>query len=223
MKRGQRVITQRTNDRVMFEKRELLLALCGLAFEQLANRTQTIRSVRERDFAGLIQRLGGMFAGKRLQADQNSYGFNTARLRRGFGPLAAVRPDGRDLPQQRVGASFHGRDFLLWDVLGGRTKAAWFGLRVHHELVPPIVIDAHQSRVPAHPEATPHVLGRRGVERFVHFHVAIAVNAPARFMKEREAIARQWPQRRTFASFKLLADLLFRRAVQPGIRDLAFD
>ena len=53
------VVGERTNDRMLVEERQWLLAW-GTAFEKLANRLELKRTVGERRFTSLVQRLARM-------------------------------------------------------------------------------------------------------------------------------------------------------------------
>ncbi len=143
-----------------FEKLELPLLL-PMTGQPLANHPQAIGPMRQRHAASLFQIVARMLAGKMFQTHQHAHGLDATGLRRRLGPLSRVRPDRRHLPQQGVGAAFHGRDFLLRNVLGRCAEPSRLGFGMNGNLLPTIVEHADQPGVPSHPQPMPNVFRRR--------------------------------------------------------------
>ena len=60
------VIIQRSNERMLIQERQRFLQV-SLPLQQLANRPQSVATMRQGDFAGFFQRLAAMLPGQREQ------------------------------------------------------------------------------------------------------------------------------------------------------------
>jgi hypothetical protein len=89
---------------MVFDKVELLLMI-ALAFQQLADRAKMVGAMCEGRFARSIQRIGRVFFGKTLEADECTDCLHATCLRYRFTPLARVGTKSRDLTQQQDPAS----------------------------------------------------------------------------------------------------------------------
>jgi len=138
----------------------LLLLLAGVPLEQLPDCPQAMSSVGQCRSAGCVQPIARIFTGQCLQPHEHAHGFDAPDLRRRLGPLPGVRTDRRDLSQEGVRSSLHGRDFLPRDVLSRRAEPARFGLGVDGHLFEPIIEDPDQAGVPAHPQSATDVFRR---------------------------------------------------------------
>ena len=91
-----RVIVERTNDRMLAEKRQGDLCR-GLPLEQLAERLQPVNAVRKGRFTGIFQGLVGMLLVQAEQPLQHACAGNATSGDHRLCPLVRLRTNGTDL------------------------------------------------------------------------------------------------------------------------------
>ena len=101
---------------MFFNEFELLL-LIWLPLEQLADGPQSISTMGKSCPTRFFERFTAVFAGKRLETDQDAHRLDPTRLDRSLAPLTRLWTDTRDLSQQGVCSPLYRRYLLLRDVL----------------------------------------------------------------------------------------------------------
>ena len=173
---------------MIFDKIELLLLLVRVSLEQFSDRSQAISTVSQGFFAGGLEFFGGVFSGKRLQADEYADGLDASRLRHRLSPLARVMSDQVDAFEHSLRAPFHRGELLLGDVLRRSAKATWLRRGMNEDGLPVIVEDANQVTVPTHPKSATNVFRRSRIVRFVDFEMTVSIHRSSCFLETGKAI-----------------------------------
>ena len=180
---------------------------------------QSMGSVRQRRFAGLLQRIDCPCLPASAFRPTSTRTASTPRRRGGFAQALVCGPIVATCRKQCIGATFDSRDFFLGMCWGAVRKRPGSALGVHGKLLPLVV--EHDAPVRASQRAHTggrHVLRRRRVVRLVDFHVSVATDTCGELHETGEPISRQWQQVPCVRlSSNCRRDLLLGRAVNPRV------
>src|SRR5690606_23061396 len=131
----------------------------------------------------------------RQQSDQHANAGNAAALEHGLRPAARLRSDQARLLEQLARAALNCRHLVWMDELRLGREVAGLDACVHDEWTKPPVEDAHDARIPAHPDLSPHVLPGHRVVRLRDLDVPVTMDDADRFLEVREALRGKRAQR----------------------------
>ena len=89
---------------------------------------------------------------------------------------------------------------------------------VDRELLPAVVEDPYQTRIPADPEFPPQILGGDGIVTLRHFHMAIAMDLATRFLEVGKPLQGDREQGAPFHALEEFADMGLGGPVESRVR-----
>ena len=211
------VLTQRTDHGMLAQKWQHLL-LRRLTLDERSDGPEVKGSVREGDLAGLLDRRGGMAAGKAQEALEHSHSLDAAGLDHGLGPGGALRAQAiATLLKSHAAPRSTPLIFSAAMYSGGVLKRP--GSCLTCTAICSIRSLKIRTRRPSQRTQTSprQVLRRHRVVGPLDLDVAVAVHRAARFVKRRERLQRQRQKAPALDVGEVLADLAARGAVDPRV------
>jgi len=190
--------------------------------EQFSQCPEAERAVREGDATNFVEGVARIRLGQREETLQHPNSLDSSGLQHGFGPGQGLFADPPNLAEQPGRTPFHATDFLFGEVFGVGAEAALFVPHVHGDLLPALIEDADDPRIPAGPDGPSQMLRWHRVIGLGYFHMPIAAYFTLGFVKERKAFPRHRLQGGSLDFVEDSAHLSFGRAVDPRVGNGAF-
>jgi len=187
--------------------------------EQGAQIAEPEAAVLERSMGDALQFADRMFLGQIKQALQRADRFGPPMLEHGLGPRSAGGSEEPTAAEQILGAAFDHGPLVGMDMFRVSGEAPGLGPGMDGDLLHLRVEHPNQSRLGADPQLAADVLGRHRVICPGELHIAVAVDAAARFFEAGEQTRRQRPQGRLLDRREQLEDLLANGPVDASVGD----